>query len=226
MTGLELSERVIERAGDDPALLPSQQYYKPQEALACINQAQRLFVLISLCLETTANMQLTGDPFYRALTFFPDWIVPLRFRLPGGAKLKPSRLRDLAALDTQWTNRAGTPIRYTHSGFDLLGFYKQDSSIVTVTYARSPAELIFTAEPEIPEEYQPALIEGAIPIMRAKEGQQEWQKTLPMWGRFMESARQCAEAVRARNLEQGLDRIPVEIRRFDMSAVLKKKASK
>jgi hypothetical protein len=225
MTGQELADKILERAGDDPALLPSQQYYKPQEALAAVNFTQRLFVLLTLCLETTANMQLTGDPFYRALTFFPDWIAPLRFRLPGGVKLHPSRLNDLAALDTRWTNRAGVPSRYTHVGFDLLGFYKQDESIVRVTYARSPADVTFATEPDIPSEYHPCLIDASIPYMRAKEGMQEWQKTVPLWGTFIAEARRCAAAVRARNIEQGLDRLPTEVKLFDQSLFIKKKAS-
>ncbi len=222
MTGQELADKATERVGDDPALLPSQQYYKTHEALTCLNQAQRLFVLLTLCLETTTNMQLSGSAFYRALTFFPDWIAPLRIRIPGGAKLKPSRLADLAALDSSWTSRAGTPSRYSHSGFDLLGIYKQDSSIVSVTYARSPVDFTFATSPEIPEEFHPCLIDGAVPIMRLKEGQQEWQKTLPQWELFIAEVQRCATWVRARNLEQGLDRLPVEVRRFDMSSVVKK----
>ncbi len=222
MLGQLLIDKTLERVGDDPDLLPSTQYYKPQEALAVLNQAQRLFSLLTLCLETTADMQLTGAAFYRALTFFPDWIAPLRFRIPSGAKLKPSRLADLASLDNQWTSRAGTPIRYSSSGFDLLGFYKQDSSIVRVTYARGPVLLDATTSPEIPEEYHPCLIDGAIPLLRVKEGAQEWQKTLPSWESFLKEANRCAAGVRARNVEQGFDRIPVEIRKFDRSAVIKK----
>lgn len=222
MTGEELTDRTLQRVGDDPALLPSQQYYRPQDVLSALNTAQRLFSMLTLCLETTATMQLTGGAFYRALTFFPDWICPLRFRIPGGAKIKPSRLADLAALDNQWSNRAGVPIRYSCSGFDLLGFYKQDSSIVRVTYARSPVLLVAAGSAEIPEEYHPALIEAAIPLLRMKEGQQEWQKTLTSWDRFTSEVGRCADTVRARNMEQGFDRIPPEIRKFDRSAVLKK----
>lgn len=222
MTTAELQSRTLKRIGDDPNIAdPTLSYYRPSEVLTALNQAQRFFVLMTLCLETTATMQLTGAAFYRMLTFYADWIVPLRVR-SSTRKIRPIRLVDLAALDVSWTTQLGTPQRYAHLGFDLMAMYKRDSSLLTVTYARSPVEMTAASTPEIPPENHQNLIDGAIVLLRLKEGQQEWQKVLPLWDRFMQAVQECAGYIRARNIEQGYDTYPVELKRFDQSKVLRK----
>lgn len=229
MTVYELQRRSIERIGDDPDVAPTLMHYTPSEHLVALNQVQRLFVLFTLCLETTANFGLTGVARYHMLATFGDWIVPLRIRNQIGNKVRPGRLADLAALDPNWASQVGFPVRYAHTGFDLLSIYKTTTATVPITYARSPVELLSTYPadngqvPEIPERYHPALIDGAIPILRTKEGAQEWQKTLPLWNRYMEAAGELAEKVRARCREQGYDAAPVEINRADQSRFLNRK---
>lgn len=223
MTVSELQTRILDRLGDDPSTTADLMHYTPQEVLVALNQCQRMFVLFTLCLEATTTCQLTGVAFYSLLSSIADWLAPLRFRNAGGVKMRPARLSDLAALDASWSGQSGTPERYSLSGFDLLGVYKQNSSILTVTYARCPVDLTSTSQtPEIPVRYHPALIDGAIPLLRVKEGMQEWQKTLPMWDRWLGAIAECAERVRARNKEQGYDTYPVELKRFDRSRVLQK----
>lgn len=229
MTVYELQRRTLDRLGDDPDLDPSLMHYTPQEVLAALNQAQRLFVLFTLCLETTANFALTGQAAgYHMLDTFPDWIAPLRIRNALGQKMRPSRLADLSALDQSWRTRTGVPVRYAHSGFDLLSVYKTNTSTVPITYARSAAELVSTwpadnaQSPEIPPENHLDLIEGAIPILRVKEGAQEWQKTLGCWDRFLDGVELCAQYVRGRNRELGYDALPPELKRMDRSRMLQK----
>lgn len=230
MTVLELQRRTIERVGDDPDGAIALMHYTPTETLAALNQAQRLFCMFTLCLETTANFGLSGAARYRMLQTFGDWIIPLRIRNALGNKVRPERLADLAALDMSWSLQLGTPTKYSHTGFDLLSFYKHDSSTIPITYARSAVDLLSTYPadngqvPEIPERYQPALIDGAIPLLRTKEGMQEWQKTLPQWNRFMDATQDLAIKVRARNKEQGYDAAPVELNRADQSRMLQRKA--
>src|SRR3954471_1241228 len=100
MLGSDLRDRTLQRLGDTPG--SSYTYYTPAEVLAVLNQLQRMFVLFTLCLETTANFQPDGSATYRMLQYFPDWIVPLRVRLATGAKLRPITLTELAALDSGW----------------------------------------------------------------------------------------------------------------------------
>ncbi len=192
MVAADLQNRVLERLGDDPAV---DQYYTPAEVLTALNQCQRMFVLFTLCLETTATLSLGGGlAFYYMLSKFADWLLPLRIRNALGAKVRPVRLSDLAALDASWSVQSGTPVKYALLGFDLLALYKQDSSTITITYAR----------------------------LRVKEGAQEWQKTLFQWDRFLDGIDECADKVRARNKEQAYDYMPVELKRADLSRVLKK----
>ena len=228
MNVLELQRRIIDRVGDDPDVDPSLMHYGPTEVLAALNQVQRLFCLFTLCLETTANFGLTGLARYHMLNQFADWIAPLRLRNALGNKIKPSRLADLAALDRSWAAHAGTPVRYARTGFDLLSFYQQNTSTISITYARSPIDLLssYPADngqaPEIPARYHPTLIDGAIPILRVKEGMQEWQKVLGQWDRYVDAVQELANEVRARNREQGLDTLPIEIKRYDRSRMLQK----
>lgn len=228
MNVLELQRRVLDRVGDDPDADPALMHYTPTEALAALNQAQRLFCLFTLCLETTANFALTGQTSYHLLDTFPDWIAPLRIRNALGAKVRPSRLTELAALDQSWRVRTGAPIRYNLAGFDLLSVYMSNTSVVPITYARSAVPLLSTypadngQSPEIPTRAHPALIEAAVPILRIKEGMQEWKKTLGGWDRYLEVVGEVAGQVRARNRELAYDSLPPELKRMDRSRMLQK----
>ena len=222
----DLQTRVLERLGEDPN---SPVYYTAANALSWLNAAQRLFVLLTLCLETTNTLQLAGGAaFYSMLTIaaFQDWLLPLRVRITGGAKLNPARLAELAALDAAWSVSPGAPTRYALLGFDLLGIYQQPPAGVAmslqITYARCPDPLLggFNESPEIPAEFHPALADWAIPLMRAREGGQDFQKVLPLWDRGLDAATKLADYVRARNKEQGYDYMPVELRRIDRSKML------
>jgi hypothetical protein len=222
----------MRRLGDDPTLPGNQRHYTYDEIRVALNSVLRLFVLLTLCLETTASLALDsvdGLPFYRLLNTFADWLLPLRIRIVGGAKLKSATLAELAALDSKWTASAGTPIRYSLTGFDLLGVYQQPTiaTSLSITYARCPALLqLDTDVPEIPDRYHNNLIDGAIPLLRAKEGASEWQKVLPLWNRYLDAATELSEKVRARNREQGYDHEPFELKLFDRSTLLKETAAK
>jgi hypothetical protein len=226
----ELQSRILARIGEDPTAPPSLSYYGPGEVTAALNAVQRIFVLLTLCLETTGSLITTVNvPFYQLLSDFPDLLLPLRVRLAGGAKVKFSRLADFAALDSAWSATQGVPERYALLGFDLLALYKAPNPPVTlnITYARCPAFLASSTDvPEIPPEYHPDLIKGAIPLLRAKEGGQEFEKTLPLWDEFMDAAAKLADFVRARNKEQGYDYMPAELRRIDRSRMLQEAVGK
>lgn len=220
----DLQTRVLERLGEDPN---NPVYYTAADALAWLNAAQRLFVLLTLCLETTNTVNLTvNTAFYSMLPVFPDWLLPLRVRdAVTGARLNPARLSDMAALDGSWSASPGPPQRYALLGFDLLAVWQQISVGVAgslqITYARSPDSLLGAGSvPQIPAEFHPALADGAIPLLRAREGGQDWQKVLPLWDRFIDAATKLADYVRSRNREQGYDYYPVELRRIDRSKML------
>lgn len=222
MTAGQLATQILGDLGES-AVSPT--FYTFPEVLGAINEAQRLFCLLTLCLERTVTLELSANTtFYSVLTLYTDWIVPLRLRIAGGAKLAPGRLTDFDAISETWQADRGTPERYACSGFDLLALYKAPAAIGTtlsITYARSPVEMATAGEtPEIPEEYHPDLAHYAIPRLRAKEGGQEFQKVAPRLGTFIEAAQKMAAFVRARNKAQRYDRVPVELKRFDISKLL------
>lgn len=219
MTTGEILDRLTKRLGDDTTAAGA--YYTRTEMLVAVNQVYRLMCFLTLCLETTVTATLAADTaFFKMLSVYADWILPLRVRLTGGAKLLPNRLVDLAALNRSWSATTGTPERYALLGFDLLCVYKQSGSSLgfDIVYARTPTPLAADADvPETQEEYHESLIDGATPLLRIKEGAQEWQKTLPMWDRYMDSTQKLGDYVRKRNREQGYDYMPFELRRFDRS---------
>jgi hypothetical protein len=226
-----MQDRLLERLGDSASGEYVQVgYYTPTEALNWLNAAQRIFVLLTLCLENTQVFELAANQtFYSMLNQYADWMLPLRVRIAGGAHLRPARLSDMAAYDASWSVSPGVPARYALVGFDLFAIYQQPLALtsIDITYACCPPTLVNPGDvPAIPAEYHPVLIDGAIPLCRAKEGGGEFQKVLPHWDVFMDAAGKLGEYVRARNQEQGYDRMPAELKRFDRSKLLMQKVGK
>lgn len=223
MTGAQLITAITFRLGDD-ANLPSETYYDRGEVLVALNHVYRMMCFLTLCLETTVTYTLPANTaFVKMLPNYSDWILPLRIRLTGAAKIKPNRLSEIAALDSAWSTTTGTPERYALLGFDLLCVYKVPAANTNldIVYAHTPAALQDDGNsPLLQTEYHQALIDGAIPLLRAKEGGQEWQKTLPLWDRYWNATMKLANYVRARNKERGYDRMPFELQRFDRSRLM------
>jgi hypothetical protein len=203
-------------------------YYPDSELGAALNEAQRLFCLLTLGLEITSPFAVPAAvPLLHMLPIFPDWIVPLRFSALAGAKVRPARLEDLGALDGNWLNSpvAGTPSRYAFTGGDLIAFYGQSTAQVTLncTYARAPVPLtIPTQVQEIPEEYAgPALVNYGIYRCRQGESGQELEKSMKYLGGFLDAATHYAAYVRARNAGSRYDNVPFELESFDRSKLLR-----
>lgn len=192
-------------------------------AVSAINWAQRMFVLLSLPLETTATFDLTAvTTWYHARDQFTDWLLPLRVDFDG-TKVRPATLAQLDDLDAAWQAKPGNPERYAHLGLDLLALYKQvgDADTLSLTYARGPVPLVAAADtPEIPEEYHPLLIDGAIVYLRMVEGGQEFAKVQPLLGEFLSGARKLGNYVRQRSKDLRYDSFPVELTKLDLSRVL------
>ncbi len=224
MTLIELQTRTLQRLDEDTA---GQGYFSSAEVRAALNEGQRIFQLLTLCLESSGTQALdAGVSFYRMLSVFSDWLLPLRVRVhgTGGAKLDPAHLADFDALNPSWENEAGTPERYSHNGLDLLAIHKRPSGTGTSldwTYARMPARMVSeSATPEIPEENHLDLIDYAIPLCRAKEGGAAFLGSLVYFDRFLEAAMKKADYIRTRNQAQLYDRGPFEMKAFDRSRLV------
>lgn len=223
MTLTTLRTEVWQRL-DEPA--DGTGYFSAFEVDAALNRAQRLFALLTLCLETTGYPTLTaGVTWYHLRDTFSDWLVPLRMTL-GTAKLRPATVAQLAALNNSWESTTGVPTRYTHLGLDSFAPYPHPAGAgtnLTMVYARVPVAIV-AAGPEIPEEYHPALIDAAIPFLRLKEGGQALESVLPLFGRFIDCAGKAARYVRARSLDLRYDTVPAETITTDLSRALKQDA--
>lgn len=198
--------------------------YPTLEIIAALNEAQRLFCLLTLALEVTAAWApAIATTFFHMLTIFSDWIAPLRIATSTGAKVRPSGLEELTALDSQWIASPGNPYRYVHVGADLLGLYQQllAGATLNVTYARCPVVMVNDTDvPEIPAEYHPELVKFAIYRCRQMEGGEEFAKTLPMLDEYLDAAQKFADYVRERNQGTRYDNLPFELSSFDRSALL------
>lgn len=216
-----MQTRVLARSGEQS---DAGAYYTPEQARIVLNEGQRLFAFFTLCLEGTGTIPLTANqPWYRPLTYLPDWIAPLRLRNSGvgGAKLEPDRLERLDALSSNWQLQSGPSRRYACAGANLLVFNPVPSTggaTLSVTYARSPLPLVGAGQaPEIPEEYHPDLIDWAIARLRTHEGAQEIGREQGRLRRFWRGVQKLAMYVRTRNLAARYDRLPPEERFFDGS---------
>lgn len=220
MTHAQLKTRTFERL-DEPT--DGSGYHSGIDITAGLNWAQRFFVVLTLCLEKSAAFTLTGGAtWFKVRTVLTDWLMPLRLEV-SNAKIRPARLSELDALAASWQATAGTPERYSLQGLDLLAIYKQPAgdTAASWTYARTPTTLSApTDTPEIPAEYQPLLVDGAILYCRLKEGGQELEKVLPGLKRFLDGAARLGKYGRQRSLDLRYDRLPAEIERFDVSRML------
>ncbi|HTB10941.1 MAG TPA: hypothetical protein VK752_05195 [Bryobacteraceae bacterium] len=221
MTALDMVDRCQQRLHEDPAVT-TPVYYPYPEVLSALNRAQRMFVLLTLCLETTVTFDEDGSTFYNMRTSYEDWLLPLRVSTLAGVRVRPARLADLDALDSQWQANVAPTKRYAALGFDFFVCYPQQSGMaLVITYAQAPPALVNPTDvPVIPEDYHPALPDFAIPWLRLKEGGQEFQKSLPYLKRFFAEADREAEYVRQRNIAARYDNLPFELRRLDRSKFL------
>jgi hypothetical protein len=225
MTLSDLRSRTLERLGEDPA---APVYFTAAEATAALNRAQRLLVLLTLCLETTDTVALTANTtYYAPRSTFSDWLLPLRVNVNGASnpKVRPATLGELRALSATWEADVGAPTRYGQLGLDLLFIWKRPAASGTtldITYAYQPANLVMADDtPQIPEEYHSLLIDYAVPWLRLKEGGQELDKAVRFHlPRFHQAAVKLGDYVRRRSLDLRYDTLPFELARFDASRLL------
>jgi hypothetical protein len=225
MTLGEMISRVSARLNES-ATGPT--FYPASEIQSSISEGLRFFTLLTLCLESTAAWSVpAATPFSHMLTTagFQDWIAPLRIADSTGAKIRPARLADLTALDSAWLVSPGAPIRYTFSGADLIGIYKQPAStgtMLSVTYCRGPRTLVNLADvPEIPGEFHPELVKYGVYRMRQREGSQEFEKVLPLFGEYLDAAQRYGDYIRARNKAALYETAPPELALYDRSDLLR-----
>lgn len=194
-------------------------YWTDDEINHAINVAQRLWGLLTLCIERTVPVPLTiGQTFYQMLDIYADFIVPLRASF-NGVRLKADTIHNLDLRSTSWRVTPGNPTRYAQHGFGLLAITPQPASgtpVLTMTFAAQPLEMFFDDDvPEIMPEQQIHLEDFAFWFCRLKEGGQELQNAVPKLNSFLEAAAKYASYQRARSRAQLYDNVPFDLASFD-----------
>lgn len=206
-------------------LLDDDGTYYPEPALrAALNEAQRFFCLITLCLENTTSFGLAGgQTFYHVRQAFPDWLLPRRIYNSQGMRLRPARFSDLDALNSNWQSTPGAPLRYVHAGLDFLAVTPQPTSLdsLLVVYAQAPPQMVApTDEPAIQENSHFALANYAAYAARQVEGGQELSKFTAFFSDFLDEAQRVQKLVRAKNLDLQYEIAPFELEHMDRSRLL------
>jgi hypothetical protein len=226
MTCAEIGARIMKRADDEPnaplSVTADPAGGVPKEILAAINEGQELAAMLTLCLETTANFTATASTtFFGLRVTFPDYLVPLRVVAPTG-RLRPSTLGDLDSLNDAWQSTVGAPERYLAMGFNFFALTPQPiaGTPLSITYARSPLQMVGDDFPEIPEAYHQALVEYGVYRVRLKEGAQSLQRGMASLNRFLDEITALGDYVRARSRAARYDVLPFELRLFDRARLM------
>src|ERR1051325_6989352 len=216
MTLAQMTTRVAQRLGESGGAT----YYPVPEIHGALNEGLRLFCLATLCMEKTATWTPAAT-WTHMMTVFSDWVCILRIQDSLGRKIRPCTLPELIALDDLWIFSTGTTTRYVSLGADLIGIYPTNNGQLTVTYAAThPAITLDTDVPLIPEEYHAELIKFALYRLRQVEGANEFAKTLPLLGEFLDACEKFGTYVRGRNLGSRYDKPAFELAKFDRSKLL------
>jgi hypothetical protein len=218
MTVAELEALVWQQLDDDGT------FYPETAVRDALNEGQRFFCLLTLCLETTATFTLPANTtFFHMRQTYPDWMLPRRVDNSDGKIVRPAKLSELDALDPGWQASTGAPKRYAALGFDFFALYQQpdeDDSLV-ITYAQAPAMMsLQTDTPQIPLSSHFALANYATSVLRQVEGGQEFQKVSGYFNDFLDEAQKVQKLVKAKNLDSRYERMPFEIDRMDRSKLL------
>jgi hypothetical protein len=204
---------------------PTGTYYPA--TLGALNEAQRFFCLLTLCLEKTASFPLTAaTPFYHVLPTFGDFLLPRRMLNSAGQRLRPAKLAELDALDSSWLARPGIPTRYVVLGLDLLAVYPQPvgADTLSVTYARAPVALTAGSQvPEIETRSHYALSNYAAYASRTPEGGQEFAKFIQFFNEFLDEAQEVQALVKERNRDLQYEKNPFELAGVDRSTLVKRR---
>lgn len=199
-------------------------YYPAADMLAALNEAERLFCLLTLCLETTATFDLAGaTAWYHVLAQLDDFLLARRIVNSSGYRLRPATIAVLDSLDTRWRQSPGTPQRYALTGMDVLAVYHQPASADTllITYAQAPPALVNQTDvPAIRETSHFALANYAAYALRQPEGGQEFSKFLPYLNDFLDEATAVQKFVKAKNLDAHYEKAPFELEGMDRSRLL------
>jgi len=209
-----MQSRVANRLND-----PGFVYYAATEHLHWLNVGQRLFALITLFYQKTANFSLTNtQAFYTISSQISDYLRPLRVNF-GTTRLIPATLHQLDLENDTWRATPGNPLKYAQAGFDLLAVYPQTAAGVNslaLTYAAEPPALVNPTDvPVVPGEHIIDLEDFDYWGCRIKEGGTELQNAMQFMQRFLTNAQKYRSFVMSKSRGPLYDQIPFDLTSFD-----------
>lgn len=214
LTVADLRLKVQEKV-DDPGI-----YYTPDECLFGLNFGQRLFCLLTRCLEKQAVFTLTnGTAYYDDIRAqITDFLLPLRVYY-SGSRLIADTIHNLDLRDSTWRARAGDPKRYAVSGWKILAVTPQPASgsnILDFWYAAEPVDLVNeTDTPQIAPEQQVHLPDFAAWFLRLKEGSIELKSAKKFLDRFLMAADKHGKFVASKSGGQTYDTPPFDLQTYE-----------
>lgn len=240
MTLQEQIDRIVERLDEVPG---APVFWTNTEIVDALNEAQRFFALLTLCLEKTANLTIAPATAYHKIishstTPIADFMLPLRAAIQG-RRLKTRTIHQLNLENQFWARTSDVAITFpdltrgpkptTHYailGCDLLAVYPQDDEGATLvlTYAASPVLMTLAdtlVSPEIPVEYHPVLPDFAIYLLMHKVGGQEFANEIPRLKTFLDEANRLAMRVRTKMKAQGYERVPFDLTSTDVAPLIR-----
>ncbi len=200
-------------------------HWTPAEINHGLNVGQRLWCLLTLCLERTVDFLLSTDgrAFYSISDQITDYLVPLRVSLYG-VRLKADTMHNLDLRSTTWRKTAGDPVRYAQHGFDLLAITPQPTTgmpVLAITYAAEPAEMVFDSDvPDIEAEQQIWLEDFATWYALLKNGGAELKAGVMYLNQFLDAAAKYGHFTRARSKAQMYDNYPPDLSTFERGRFL------
>jgi hypothetical protein len=204
---------VWERLDDDGT------YYTTAEVNHALNVGQRLWALLTLCIEHTfAFLGVSGQPFASDAPL--GAIAPIQMSYLDSnepVRVTSDTLHNFAARSTFWRTETGTPKRYAWSGWDLIAVNPTISGNFLLTVAREPFAMTpLLDSPDIAGEQQIHLVDFAIAFLRLKEGGQEMANAMEYMKRFLDAAEKYSKFSASRTQGQGYDRVmPVDLAKYD-----------
>lgn len=198
-------------------------YCTDAEVDLALNAMQRLFVLLTLCLEQTFSFTLTNGVAFQDLSAqIGNFLVVLRVGYMG-LRVQPYTIHQLDMLSSTWRNTPGNPMKYIQAGFGQYGVLAitpqpaSGTNHLDLTCAREPVPMVLDSDiPEIPQEHQPFLPKGAAFWLQLKVGGIELQNAAQYLQEFLMDAQKYQAFKRSKSRAQLYDIKPYDLASFDM----------
>ena len=153
---------------------PEGVYNSSTEVQRHLSAAETLLTLARALNVKSANFQpVSGAAVHPVQAQLSDYMLPLGFSL-NHKQLFSTTLSAVSRENSSWQQQPGVPKTWFALGVTLLGFVPRAPSVpILSTYVAQPPTLVGATAPIIAEMWHEALIDYALAVLSAKEGEIE-----------------------------------------------------